>query len=64
MKFNSEIWNETVQRLTHNSNKGYMDMRELINDIQNIGDFQIDTTFEDSFAMGIEYQKTLQTKGA
>ena len=62
MKFNPDIWNETIKRLTHNSNAGWKDMRELVHDIQTIKDFQIDSIREGIFALGIEYQKTIQLR--
>ena len=65
MIFNSKIWHETIALLNYNSNQGYMDMRELVHTLQ-ISNFVRDHSPESAFAMGIEYQKTIQaqsTKG-
>ncbi len=65
MKFNSKIYQETDERLRHNANQGYMDMRELLDSLQHAtleGRYLRNYSPEHLFAMGIEYQKTLQSK--
>ena len=65
MKFNSKIYQETSQRLRHSANQGYIDMRELLDSLQHAvleGKYLRNYSPEYLFAMGIEYQKTIQLR--